>query len=87
MQKVIAAGVPMLVDGANPVCAAFPDHERIFSAGCASVLSIPIRIGHQAVANVNLLHAAEHYPPVDSDAMRLANIACQMVGGWIILDR
>lgn len=87
MQKAIAAGAPVLVDGADPVRAAFPDHARIMSLGCASVLTIPIRIGHHAVANVNLLHAADHYPPVDSDAMSLANIACQMVGGWIVLER
>lgn len=85
MRRVIAAGVPLLVNGVEQVRAAFPDHQRIFDLGCASVLNIPVRIAHRSVANINLLHEADHYPAPDSEAVKWAEIACQMVGGVIAL--
>lgn len=41
----------------------FPDHELIASMGCGSVVNLPIVLGGDLVATVNLLDAAGHYTP------------------------
>jgi hypothetical protein len=38
----------------------FPDHERIWSLGCGSVVNLPVIIGGQLAATINMLHE-EHY--------------------------
>lgn len=84
MQRVIAAGEPLLVNGEANVRAAFPDAQRILDSGCASVLNIPVRLGHRFIANVNLLHDADHYESSTVEALKLANCACQMIGGLLL---
>jgi hypothetical protein len=41
----------------------FPDFETIRSLGCGSVINLPIIIGDELVATVNLLHEENHYTP------------------------
>ena len=38
----------------------FPDHEKIWSMGCGSVTNLPVIIGGQLAATINMLHE-EHY--------------------------
>ena len=38
----------------------FPDHEKIWSLGCGSVINLPVIIGGQLAATINMLHE-EHY--------------------------
>ena len=39
----------------------FPDHELIGSLGCGSVVNLPIVLGGQLVATMNVLDRAHHY--------------------------
>jgi GAF domain-containing protein len=41
----------------------FPDHPLIASLGCGSVINLPIVLGDELVATINLLDAAGHYTP------------------------
>jgi hypothetical protein len=41
----------------------FPDHALIASLGCGSVVNLPIVLGGDLVATINLLDAAGHYTP------------------------
>ena len=45
----------------------FPDHALIASLGCGSVFNLPVIIGNELVATVNMLHETGHY-----DAARVA---------------
>jgi hypothetical protein len=42
----------------------FPDHEKIWSLGCGSVVNLPVVIGGQLAATVNMLHEEHYYNPV-----------------------
>jgi hypothetical protein len=39
----------------------FPDHELIGSLGCGSVVNLPIVLGSQLVATMNILDREHHY--------------------------
>ena len=39
----------------------FPDHELIGSLGCGSVVNLPIVLGGQLVATMNVLDREHHY--------------------------
>lgn len=41
----------------------FPDHELIASLGCGAVINLPIVVGREIVATINLLDAAGSYTP------------------------
>jgi hypothetical protein len=41
----------------------FPDHELIASLGCGSVLNLPIIIGDDLAATINMLDAPGHFTP------------------------
>jgi GAF domain-containing protein len=45
------------------IAAVFPDHQKIESLGCGSVVNIPVIVANQLVATINVLHAAEHFTP------------------------
>ena len=47
----------------DDIAKVFPDHELIGSLGCASVVNLPIVIGDELVATLNLLDEAGHYTP------------------------
>ena len=39
----------------------FPDHELIGALGCGSVINLPVVLGGELVATINLLDAEQHY--------------------------
>ena len=41
----------------------FPDHEKIWSLGCGSVVNLPVIIDGQLAATINMLHEEHHYNP------------------------
>ena len=41
----------------------FPDYELIASLGLGSVLNLPVVLGGELVATINMLHAEDHYTP------------------------
>ena len=41
----------------------FPDFELIASLGLGSVLNLPVVLGGELVATINMLHAEQHYSP------------------------
>ncbi|WP_404405300.1 GAF domain-containing protein [Pelagibacterium halotolerans] len=41
----------------------FPDYELIDSLGCQSVVNLPVVLGDELIATVNMLDAAGHYTP------------------------
>jgi hypothetical protein len=42
----------------------FPDHEKIWSLGCGSVVNLPVIIEEQLAATINMLHEEHYYSPV-----------------------
>lgn len=45
------------------IATVFPDHALIGALGCGSVVNLPIVLGGEIVATVNLLDVAGHYTP------------------------
>lgn len=45
------------------IAAVFPDHEKIWSLGCGSVVNLPLIVDAELVATVNILHSEQHYSP------------------------
>ena len=45
----------------DDIARVFPDHELIASLGCGSVVNLPIVLGGELVATINLLDVAGHY--------------------------
>ena len=41
----------------------FPDHEKIWSLGCGSVVNLPVIIDGQLAATINMLHEEHYYHP------------------------
>ena len=41
----------------------FPDHEKIWSLGCGSVVNLPVIIEGQLAATINMLHEEHYYNP------------------------
>ena len=43
------------------IATVFPDHEKIWSLGCGSVVNLPLIVDGQLAATVNILDAEHHY--------------------------
>ena len=41
----------------------FPDHEKIWSLGCGSVVNLPVTIEGHLAATINMLHEEHYYNP------------------------
>jgi hypothetical protein len=41
----------------------FPDHEKIWSLGCGSVVNLPVIIEGELAATINFLHEEHYYKP------------------------
>lgn len=50
-----------VANSAEDIAKNFPDHELIASLGCASIINLPVILGGDLVATVNLLAEAGHY--------------------------
>jgi hypothetical protein len=48
----------------------FPDHVLIGSLGCGSVVNLPIELGGQLVATMNILDREHHYAPARVSVIR-----------------
>ncbi len=48
----------------------FPDHAVIGGLGCGSVVNLPIFLGGNLVATVNVLHEEHHYTEARQDTIR-----------------
>jgi hypothetical protein len=51
---------PFVANTIKDIAKVFPDHETIWSLGCGSVINLPVEIGGELVATINLLDV-EHY--------------------------
>lgn len=47
----------------SDIAKVFPDHEKIWSMGCGSVVNVPIVVDNELVATINILDAEHHYTP------------------------
>lgn len=47
----------------DDIAKVFPDHELIHSLGCHSVVNMPVILGDELVATVNMLDTTGHYTP------------------------
>jgi hypothetical protein len=65
--RVHKAKKPFVAQTIADIAKVFPDHERIWSLGCGSVLNLPIEIGGKVVGTLNALDVEHHY-----DAARVA---------------
>lgn len=66
----LGAGARFVANDIDAIAAVFPDHAAIASLGCASVLNLPVILGGNLAATVNLLDPAGGFPP--SRAERIA---------------
>ncbi len=62
------------------IAAVFPDHEKIWSLGCGSVVNLPLVVAGELVATVNVLHAEHHYRPE-----RVAIIETKLAGPSLLV--
>jgi hypothetical protein len=62
-RRVAETQRPYIGRNAGDIRRDFPDHEKIFALGCASILNMPVLWRGRALGQVNLLHEAEHYTP------------------------
>lgn len=76
MRRVIAARHPLIVNGEAAVRAAFPDHEKIFSLGCACVMNVPLIWRGNVLANVNLLDVEGAYSDTATTIAQVASHLC-----------
>ena len=51
---------PFVANTIADIAKVFPDHEKIWSLGCGSVVNLPVIIEGQLAATINMLHE-EHY--------------------------
>ncbi len=60
-RQVLVDGKPYIGRNAEDIRWAFPDHERILSLGCESVLNVPVRYDGRVIGTTNLLDVARRY--------------------------
>ena len=70
------------------IAAVFPDHEKIWSLGCGSVVNLPLIVDAELVATVNILHAEQHYSPervaiIETQLAALSLVAYQTANSLI----
>ena len=46
------------------IAVVFPDHEKIGALGCGSVVNLPVVLGGELAATINVLHEQHFYTPV-----------------------
>ncbi len=61
MRRVLTSGMPYIGRDASDIARDFPDHEKIFALGCASIVNMPVRWNGQVLGQINLLHEAGHF--------------------------
>jgi hypothetical protein len=43
------------------IAGVFPDHEKIWSMGCGSVVNVPVIVNRELAATINILHIENYY--------------------------
>ena len=54
---------PFVANTIADIAKVFPDHEKIWSLGCGSVVNLPVIIEGQLAATINMLHEEHYYGP------------------------
>ncbi|AJY44697.1 GAF domain-containing protein [Martelella endophytica] len=54
---------PFVANTIEDIAKVFPDYKLIDSLGCQSVVNLPVILGGELVATVNMLHETDHYTP------------------------
>ena len=54
---------PFVANTIADIARVFPDHEKIWSLGCGSVVNLPVIIKGQLTATINMLHEEHYYNP------------------------
>lgn len=54
---------PFVANTIDDIAEVFPDHALIDSLGCQSVINLPVVLGDELVATVNMLHETGFYTP------------------------
>lgn len=54
---------PFIANTIEDIAKVFPDYELIDALGCQSVVNLPVILGGELVATVNMLHETGHYTP------------------------
>ena len=54
---------PFVANTIADIAKVFPDHEKIWSLGCGSVVNLPVIIDGQLAATINMLHEEHYYNP------------------------
>jgi hypothetical protein len=47
----------------SEIAEVFPDHQKIWSLGCGSVVNLPVIVEGELVATINMLHEEHYYTP------------------------
>lgn len=62
-ETVHTARQPFVGNSIEELAAVFPDYETINALGCQSVVNLPVILGDELVATINMLDVAGHYTP------------------------
>jgi hypothetical protein len=54
---------PFVANTISDIAKVFPDHEKIWSMGCGSVINLPVVIDGVLTATINMLHEEHYYTP------------------------
>ena len=54
---------PFVANTILEIAQVFPDHEKIWSMGCGSVVNLPVVVEGVLVATINMLHGEHFYTP------------------------
>ncbi len=82
MRRVLMSGLPYIGRDASDIARDFPDHEKIFALGCASILNMPVHGNGRVVGQLNLLHEAGHF---HEGHLPLVEAMAQLVGPAFLL--
>lgn len=61
MARVRETGQPYVAIDRQALIRDYPDHEKIFSMGCASLVNLPVVIEGEVIGQINLLHDQGFY--------------------------
>ena len=61
----------------------FPDHALIGSLGCGSVVNLPVILGGELVATINILHEEGHYTPDRVERVR-ENVTLPALAAFLV---
>lgn len=60
---------PFVANTIADIAQVFPDYDQIDALGCQSVVNLPVVLGDELVATINMLHVDGHYTPARVEAL------------------